>query len=172
MTRRGTYAALLAAAVLAAGCGSDDEGKPIPSAQVSALQGQLDSIERRVDAGACRDVTEGGDTNLAVVQNQLDQIPDSVDADVRSALRDSFQNLFDLVSSECEPKQETRPETTPSPLPQTTETQTQTTETTETQPTETQTQPTKPEPPGKQKTDKGGKGGDQNGGGAAAPGEE
>jgi hypothetical protein len=168
VTRRGTYAALLAAAALVAGCGSDDEGRPIPSAQVSGLQDQLDSIQRRVDAGACRDVTEGGDTNLDAVQNQLDQIPDSVDADVRNALRDSFQNLFDLVSTECEPRQQTQTETTPEPLPQPTETETETQPTeTETQPTETETQPT--EPPGKQKKDKGGKGGGEDGGGAAAP---
>jgi hypothetical protein len=171
VTRRGTYAALLAATALVAGCGSDEEGKPIPSAQVSGLENQLGSIQRRVDAGACRDITEGDDTNLAAVQNQLDQVPSSVDADVRKALRDSFQNLFDLVSKQCQPKQQTQTET------QTTETQTQPTETqtietqtqpTETQTTETQTQPT--EPPGQEKKDEGGNGDGDTGGGAAAPG--
>jgi len=178
MTRR-THAALLAVAALlamvalAAGCGSDDEGgggKPIPSAQVSALNNQLDSIESRFDqgGGACDDILRGDDTIVAAVQAQLDQIPKSVDADVRRALRDSFQRLFNQVQSECDTSK--GQETTP------TETTTTETQTTETQPTETETQPpetetqTTQEPPGQAKPKKrkppkgGGEDGGQDGG--------
>jgi hypothetical protein len=164
-------AALLAVAGLAAGCGSDDEGggKPIPSAQVSALSKQLDSIESRFDegGGACDDILRGDDTNVAAVQAQLDQIPKSVDADVRRALRDSFQRLFNQVESQCDTSK--GQDTTPT---ETTTTETQTTETTptatETQPTETQTQTTQ-EPPGQAKPKqpkppKGGGDGGQGGG--------
>ena len=171
MARR-TYAALLAVAALAAGCGPDDDGggKPIPSAQVSALNDQLDSIQSRFEAGgpACDDVLHGDDTNIAKVQGELDQIPKSVDADVRTALGDSFQRLFDLVDEQCDPSkgQETTPtETTPTE-PQPTETTPPETET-QTQPTQTQTQTTQ-EPPGqsKQKKPKPPKGGGQGDGGA------
>jgi hypothetical protein len=169
VTTRRTYAALLAVAALAAGCGSDDEGgKPIPSAQVSALDNQLDSIQSRFEegGGACNDILRGDDTNLDAVQAQLDRIPKSVDADVRRALGDSFQRLFDLVSSQCDTSkgQETTPETTES-----TPTQPETTESTPTQPETQQTQPqtqTTQEPPGqaKPKNPKPPKGGGEDGG--------
>ena len=164
MTIRRTYAALLAVAALAAGCGSDDEGgKPIPSAQVSALNNQLDSIQSRFEegGGACNDILRGDDTNLDAVQTQLDRIPKSVDADVRRSLGDSFQRLFDLVSSQCDTSkgQETTPETTESTPTQP-----------ETQPTEPQTQTTQ-EPPGqaKPKKPKPPKGGGEDGGAQSSP---
>src|SRR3712207_7420739 len=41
----------------------------------------------------------------------LDRIPSSVDADVRRALRDSFDRLFELASTQCD--EEAGQETTP-----------------------------------------------------------
>jgi DNA-binding FrmR family transcriptional regulator len=155
-----------------AGCGSDKHSKPIPQAQVTALQGQLDSIERRFQqgGGACDDILQGSDTNVAAVQSALDQIPTSVSANVRGALRDSFQHLFDLVSSQCDTTagQETAPQ--PS-TPESTPTQPPApTDTTQTDTTNTGPSPLPAPPgPGKKKTDKGGKGSNGNGGGAEAP---
>jgi hypothetical protein len=162
--------AACAAALAAAGCGADDEGDPIPQASAQDLQNQLSSIERRLASGACTDIIEGGDTDVDRVEGIIDALPPEVDADVRDALRASFNRLFELVEEECA-GQETETETTP------TETETTPTDTeTETVPTETETIPTETE----QQEDKPGKGpkrdkdgdrgsGDSDGGGAIAP---
>jgi hypothetical protein len=159
--------ALLAAAALVAGCGSDKEGKPIPSARAAELQKQLDSIENRFDFGdgACADIQND---NLPAVRRQLDQIPSSVGRGTRNALRDSFNRLFELTSSQCD--QQKGQNTTPTET-----TTTETTTSTETTPTETQTETTPTETtPKKPKKEKKPKGGGQQaplngGGGAGAP---
>jgi hypothetical protein len=155
------------AALAMAGCGSDDEGDPIPQASAQDLQNQLSSIERRLETDACTDIIEGEDTNVSRVDGTIDALPAEVDPDVRDALRESFNRLFELVQDECA-GQETETETTP------TETETVPTET-ETVPTETETIPTETVP----EEDKPGKGpkdkdqdsgsGDPNGGGEIAP---
>ena len=140
-------AILAALALLGVGCGKDEEkGTPIPSAQASELQRQLDSINGRFDFGdgACNDIQKD---NVPTVDQILNQIPQSVDRDVRNALRDSFERLFQLTASQCD--EEKGQDTTPTET-ETTPTQTETTPT-ETQPTETETTPTQtqPEKPGK-----------------------
>jgi hypothetical protein len=142
----------LVAAVAAAGCGGDDEGKPIPSATATALQSQLDNIQARVDngsAGACRDILEGSrGPNKPRVQQLIDAMPDSVDSDVRSALQDSFDNLWDLVEQDCQDKadkEESQKQEQPEQQP--TETETTPTETTPTETTPTETTPTETTPP-------------------------
>jgi hypothetical protein len=158
---------LLLAAFVAAGCGSDEEPKPsIPATATNELLGQLGSIEDRFDFGdgACNDIAE----NQQTVNDQIAALPSSVDSDVRNALQDSFNHLFDLTSEQCDETkgQETDTETTTTET-QTTETQTtETTDTTETQPTETT--PTETTPPDTTTTppDTGGddSGGDDSGG--------
>ena len=151
-------AILAALALLGAGCGQDEEkGKPIPSAQASELQKQLDSINGRFNFGdgACKDIQKD---NVPTVDQILSQIPSSVDRDVRNALRDSFERLFQLTASQCD--EQKGQDTTPTET-ETTPTQTETTPT-ETQPTETETTPTQtqPEKPDKKpKKDKGPGGG-------------
>jgi hypothetical protein len=145
----------------AAGCGGDDSGgKPIPRAQKQELQTRLTEAQNRLDdgsVGACKDILR--DTQPAV-QTILSSIPNSVDPDVRDALSQSFDNLWNLVDDECQnlqPDEPTQTETT------TTETQTQPTETTppatETTPPATETTPpaTETQPP------------DGNGNGGAIP---
>jgi hypothetical protein len=150
---------LVAVAALAAGCGSDKEGKPIPAQQKAELQKQLDSIEGRFDFGdgACQDIERD---NVSAVQRTLDSIPASVDRDVRNALRDSFDRLFELTGSQCEEQKNQK--TTPT-TPTNTETETTTTETetqTQTETTPTETTPEKPgKGPKKPKEQKGPKGG-------------
>jgi hypothetical protein len=135
----------LCACVAAAGCGSDDENKgdPIPAQQAAELQNRLDETEARLangSVGACKDIL---DDTMPEVTRILSGLPGSVDADVRDALEESFDNLWSLVESECqdlkpdEPVQtetDTEPETTP------TETQPETTETVP-PPTDTTTAP-------------------------------
>jgi hypothetical protein len=170
-----------ATALLVAGCGSDNEGKQLPSSSVSALENQLDSIQSRVRAGACTDVTGGNDSNSQAVQTQIDNLPSDVDKDVRDSLEESFQNLFQLVKDNCETKTETETtptETTPAPAPAPPPPAPPQTETT---PTETTTKPEKPKKPKKPNDNQGsggnpgngnsgGSGGSEGSGGQAAPG--
>jgi hypothetical protein len=136
----------LCACLAAAGCGSDDEkGDPLPAQQAAELQSRLDETESRLangSVGACQDILE--DT-MPEVTRIMSGLPRAVDVDVRNALEESFDNLWNLVDSECqdlkpdEPVQtETETETEPEPTP--TETQPETTETIP-PPTDTTTAP-------------------------------
>jgi hypothetical protein len=163
MTLRKGITVLLAlgACLAAAGCGGDDEGKPIPAATATALQSQLDNIQARVDngsAGACRDILEGSrGPNKQQVQQLIDSMPDSVDSDVRSALQDSFDNLWDLVDQDCQDKAD-KEQSQKQEQPEPTQTEPTQTETTPTETTPTETTPTETTPPSE--------GNDNNGGGA------
>jgi hypothetical protein len=156
-----------AIALLAPGCGSDKEGKPIPQSSAQVLDNQLNSIQSRVDAGACNDVTDGSDPNTTVVQNTINRLPSDVDKDVRDALEESFRNLFQLVRDQCE---NTNTDTTPTETTPPTITETPTV--TQTAPPETTTTPqtnTTPEKKPKKPKDGGGNG---QGGAQANPGGE
>jgi hypothetical protein len=162
---------LVAAALVAAGCGSDKQPKPsIPATASAELEKQLSSIENRFNfgGGACKDIDE----NQKSVNDEIAALPSSVDSDVRNALQDSFDHLFDLTSSQCDEKkgQETDTNTEPTET-QTQTTETSTTETTQTETTQTDTTPTDTTPTDTTPTtppDTGG--GDGDGGGAQGPG--
>jgi hypothetical protein len=161
-------------ALVVAGCGSDEEGKGIPKSSVADLERSLDSVQNRVEAGpaACNEVTEGGDTDVAVVQSKIDALPSDVDKDVKNALQQSFDHLWNLVKDECA-KTQTETETTPTETtPTVTETTPTVTETTptETTPTQTTTTPSN-DNKGKDKN-KDNSGNGNGGGGKAAPGGE
>jgi hypothetical protein len=170
MTMRRLRIGLLLTTVLAvlwaSGCGggSDKHGKRLPSQQSAALQRELDSVQRRFEFGdgACKDIQNSSRPDVEAI---LASIPTGVKADVRDALRQSFDHLWELASSQCDTakNQPTTPRTTPTPT-HTTPTQTQTQ--TETTPTQTQTQPKKPK---KKPNDNQGTGGGDTGG-AADPG--
>jgi hypothetical protein len=159
---------LVLAACVAAGCGSDEEPKPsIPSDFTAAFNKELASVEARFDFGdgACNDIAG----NQRTVNDLISKLPSSVDSDVRNALQDSFDHLFDLTSSQCDEDkgQNTDTETT------TTETQTTETQTTETQTTEstnTETTPTDTTPTDTVPTTPPDTGGDDTSGGAQGPG--
>jgi hypothetical protein len=163
----------VAACLVAAGCGSDEEGEPIPAETANALQSRLNEIERRFDFGngACADIEN--DSRPAV--NQLiASMPDNVDADVREALQQGFNRLFRLTQDQCNQEQqsetdtETVPVPEPQPEPEPTTTVTVPPATTETTPppeTETDTAPPETDeqvPPGQ--------GGDVPGGGQGGSG--
>jgi hypothetical protein len=157
--------ACLAAALLG-GCGSsNDKGKPIPAATQQELDKQLDSVKARFDfgGGACSDIAQ----NKQSVQKTIDSLPDDTDSDVKSALQDGFDQLFQLTDEQCDEKkgQKTETETTPSePAPTPTESAPETTPTTPSETTPAQTTPSDQKPK-KQKEPKGG----GNGGGNSAP---
>jgi hypothetical protein len=151
---------LLAIAFVVTGCGGDDEGKPLPPAQVQLLDGRLDETQRRLDdgsAGACRDILN--DTRPEVGRI-IDSLPNDVDPDVRDALVESFDNLWSLVDDRCqEAEQEEESQQEPE---QPTETEPTETEPTETE-TETDTTTTETTPPATEELPQDGDG--DNGGG-------
>jgi hypothetical protein len=127
----------------AAGCGSDDEGEPIPQANAAQIQAQLDNVEGQIDngtVGACTDALSEGNT-LAALESAVAGLPDDVDGDVRAALEDSVQNLRDLVAERCDELEADQTETTPP------ETETEPPPETETTPPDTNTGETVPLPP-------------------------
>jgi hypothetical protein len=128
-----TIPLLVIAAALGVGCGADEETKPsIPADQASELLARLSEVERRFDVGggACEDITND---SQPAVDSILASLPSSVDSDVRGAVTESFDRLFELTAEDCKDEQET---TTPTET-ETVTTETETTETTETTPTET-----------------------------------
>jgi hypothetical protein len=142
--------ALVVAAVAVAGCGGDEEGKGLPQVTATGLLNQLEGVQRRIDqgsVGACKDILEGPDSrgpNKKQVEDLIDSMPGDVDADVKSALQDSFDRLWDLVEQECDDRDSKEEETT---TPAETESETTPTETeTETTPTETETETTPTSP--------------------------
>ena len=153
------------AALLLGGCGSgDDEGTKIPAATRQELEKQLQSVENRFDAGggACSDIAE----NQQSIERTLDSLPPDLEADVRGALRDGFDRLFELSDEQCDEQkdQPTETETTPTLPAPAPETDVPTT------PTQTETEPEekKPEEP-KQDEDSGKGNGTEQGGGDATP---
>jgi len=193
--KRTTGFLALAACLVAAGCGSDEEGAGIPPDAAAAFQRQLDSIQARFEfgGGACGDIGGGDEPNTTAVQQTLDGLPDDVDQDVRDALLQGFDRLFQLVEEQCEQTQtetETEPAPAPEPVPtETTETTPPPTETTpppteteEPPPVDTETEPAPDEdddgPGGEGGSGESGQGGDAQGvqggtgGGALVPGGE
>jgi hypothetical protein len=132
----------LCACFAAAGCGSDDEtkGDPIPAQQAAELQNRLDETEARLangSEGACKDIL---DDTMPGVTKILSGLPQAVDPDVRSALEQSFDNLWDLVESKCQDLKPDEPvQTETNTTPETTTTETTPPETTETTPPPTDT---------------------------------
>jgi hypothetical protein len=144
---------LLGACLAGVGCGSDEEGDPIPPDSAGTLQNQLDNIQARLDngsVGACDDILSGPrGPNVDAVNQAIASLPDGVEQDVRSALQDGFDKLFSLVDDRCNElredaasQQETETETSEEP-PVDTETETvpPETETETAPPPETETVP-------------------------------
>jgi outer membrane biosynthesis protein TonB len=183
--KRTTGFLALAACLVAAGCGSDEEGEPIPANIAGQLQTRLDEIDRRFEFGngACADIQND---SLPAVEELLASIPENVDADVRQGLTDGFERLFVLTEDQCEQTQtQTEPETEPEPEPEPvptdttettpppTETAPPPTETEEPPPVDTETVPA-PDEDGSGESDQGGDGSGVQGGsgGALVPGGE
>ena len=173
---RAHLTALLGAAVLLAGCGSDDEpeGKGIPAQPAATLQERLDEVQRRFDeatrngnVGACNDIQND---SFKAIDATVAQLPDDVDPDVRETLEDGLRRLEEQTRQGCADVEPQETDTTPeqAPPPETPP------EHTDTEPEETTTETTpSEEPPGQKKKDKdngaGGTPPGQGGGGLPAP---
>lgn len=172
MTRRAlTTLCVCVAATVAVGCGSDDEkGAPIPADAAAALQTRLDEVERRLafGRGACGDIQND---SKPAVDEILASLPSDVDEDIRAALEDGLERLFQLSEEQCddEPEEDTQTETEPVETePETTPTETVPPET-DTTPTETTEEPEEELPPGQDGELPPGQDGQGNGGGAIVP---
>jgi hypothetical protein len=109
--------AIVAMGMALAGCGSDEEGKPIPEEVAADIDLLLDKIQGQIDQGslgACNDIKKP-DQTFEALQAAVERVPSSVDADVRDALGQSVERLSDLIDEECssrEPETTTEPEQT------------------------------------------------------------
>ncbi|MEA2404089.1 MAG: hypothetical protein QOE08_736 [Thermoleophilaceae bacterium] len=143
-------AAAVVATVAVTGCGSSNDkkpGKPIPSANSAALINRLEEAKRRSDPFRCNDLRK--DT-IPALERDVQALPSTVDAGVRSTVEDGISHLSQLVDDQCASQQQnTQTNTTPTtPTPtQTTPTPTQTQTTPPpTTPTQTTPTPTTPTP--------------------------
>jgi hypothetical protein len=122
-----------AATALLVACGGDGR---IPSGDASTLETALNQISTDYRAGRC----EAAARAVAKAQNEVLDLPDSVDAKLRERLQSGLSNLGKRVPATCDEQQtqtqETQPETT------TTDTTTTETTTTDTDTTATDTDTT------------------------------
>ncbi|HEY6636378.1 MAG TPA: hypothetical protein VIZ61_01730 [Solirubrobacterales bacterium] len=143
---RPTFLALILAAVLAvAGCGDSGPDPSIDKGDATTLLAQIQEIRENVDVESPCVAADRTDNLIADIQ----ELPSSVNSDVREALESGSNNLKILLSGECENRTTTTGTTTstPSTTEATTTQRTQSTTTrtqTQTTPTQTQTTPTQP----------------------------
>jgi hypothetical protein len=162
----------LALGLASAGCGGDEEeGAPIPPDRVQLLEARLTETENRLgdgSVGACEDILNDTQPEVSRI---LDSLPSDMDPDVRSALGDSFERLWEIVQRECDDRQPAEtPDPEPEPAPVQTDTETEA-EPTETVPPET-TPPADEELPPEGDGDNEGLLPEGGGGGGVGPGED
>ena len=129
----GVCAALLVA------CGGDGPEGGIPGANADELKKELADVQDFVDRGDCGSQLQG---QLRQVREQLDNLPQSVDAQLEQTLRDAADRLDAAAFEECEAEEEPV-ETTEEPPETVTE---QVPTITEEVPTTTTAPPVEPEP--------------------------
>jgi len=133
-----------------AGCGDSGPAPSIATADATTLISKIEEIRANVDNGSCLVAADRTDDLIADINN----LPSSVNSDVRQALDNGANNLKLLLSDPTKCQARTTSTTTPS----TTESTTESTTTTKTRPsttttptqtgpsttTQTQTTPTNP----------------------------
>jgi hypothetical protein len=136
--------ALVLAAAALAGCGGN--GGPDPSISgedARTLLGQIEEIQANVDVDSPCVAADRTDNLIADIQ----ELPSSVDSEVRRALDNGANNLKLQLSGECENRTETTTTTDTTEPTTTEETTTEETEPTTTERTQTQeTTPTQTQP--------------------------
>jgi hypothetical protein len=141
--------------------GGSDSKKLLPGDTAKQLIQNLGQVQSLVDEGSCDSAQTAAGEGLV----QAQQLPASVDPDLKLALTNGFERLQHLTLNECS-VETTQTETTEA---ETTETATVTTTATTAPPTTPPTTPpTETTPPPTTPSDGGG-GGDTDGGGTGAP---
>lgn len=132
---------VLCSAVALAGCGSSTL---LDGNSAEDLQASIARVEQAVDDGRCTQAMEAAAEGLKRVAD----LPSSVDRELRSRLRQGFEELEQRIPSDCTPRQTTTseppPTTTTEPPPTTTSEAPTTTDTPTTTETPTETTPTTP----------------------------
>jgi len=138
-------------ALLLAGCGADEEAG-IPARDARELTQALDELEEDFDDRMCDELPG----SVADLETQVEELPASVDPELRAALGEGVARL-DQLGNDCKPLPEPDPTETAPTTPtepteptetedtETEDTQTEKTETEQETETETQTE-TQPEP--------------------------
>jgi cell division septation protein DedD len=124
-------------AALATACGQDQSGL-LPRTRAERLLSALDRTERAVQAGDCTRAQRA----LADLQTRIDNLPGSVDRDLRTRLQQGAGRLSGQVPQDCQANQPTTTTTTETTPTDTTPTDTTPTDTTPTDTTPTDTTPT------------------------------
>ena len=145
MPRRLVLALGLLLAVLAAGCGREEQNL-IPESRAGELTAAVDEIQQ-----ACDDQDPDAVRAAVTAANQqVSELPRRVDSELKGNIRDWLNHIDDRVERDCKPEEEETPEPTETATPEPTETATpEPTETATPEPTETATpEPTEvpPEP--------------------------
>jgi hypothetical protein len=115
------------------GCGSSSNGKPIPNDPANRMVALIGQADSQSAAGICGGAKAKVREAQTVLQNE---VPSSVDKDVRQGLADGMNRMISLIDQECQRPQPTQTHTTTS---ETTTTPTTTTPTTTTPTTTTPT---------------------------------
>jgi hypothetical protein len=121
------------------GCGGSSGPDPsISSQEAAVLSSKIDEIQANVRVGSCLVASDKTDDLIADIQ----QLPSSVNSDVKSALQNGANQLKILLADpdQCEGRTTTSDTTTSTPST------TEATTTTKTQPTTTKSTPTKTTP--------------------------
>jgi hypothetical protein len=158
---------LLAAALLAAGCGSSKE-KLLTQREATRLERTLEQARRAAEDGRCQDAAE-----LATKgSRQAQSLPSRVDPDLQRNLVEGFEHLREQIEQDCAKPE---PTVTPTATPTATPTETPTATPTATpSPTPTPTATVTPEPSVVPTItpDTGGTGGTGDGNAAVDPGQD
>ena len=135
-----------AVAVALVSCGSRDQKGLLPGDTADQIVTNLEKVQADASAGSCASAAD----EVLTVQDQIDNLPSSVDSQLRAQLQRGAQRLADTVNQPgaCESTTETSTstststeKTTTKPKPTSTTTSTTTTSTSSTEPT-TPTSPT------------------------------
>ncbi|MGZ4200674.1 MAG: hypothetical protein ACXVRH_01295 [Thermoleophilaceae bacterium] len=95
--------ALLAAAVVVAGCGSKKPKPTLAAADAQRLLTQLDQASSNFDKGAC----SGARFDVAQLQQKVAGLPSNVDPTLRTNLHTSLARLDQLIQQQCQRQQTT-----------------------------------------------------------------
>jgi hypothetical protein len=124
--------ALGATTALLVACGGDGR---IPSGDASSLKSALNRIEADYRAGRCQTAEQ----DVEKAQNELLDLPDSVNADLRNRLESGIRNLRKQVPATCDQAQTQTQETQPDTTTDTTTSESTESETTTSESTTTDT---------------------------------
>jgi len=123
--------------VLLAACGGGGTKSGVPSASAGELKSQITDVGQAVDGGRCDEV----DGQLEQVDEGIEELPETTDNQLVSALRDGADRLRRVAVQECEEDAGTETTTTQTTPAETTPTEPDP-EPTDTLPTETTQTPT------------------------------